>query len=167
MHLPLKEYQERTLETLTEYYQKCLQYENANTAFYDLTQRPYAAVEGLPGMPYICLRLPTGGGKTFVACHVVSITASELLKTESPIVLWLTPSNAIRDQTLKALKEPDHPYRDAFRSAGHNVEIRTLARHFICNPTFSTRKQRLLSLRCKRSALKIKMGARFMKIQAR
>ncbi len=126
MHLPLKEYQERTLETLTEYYQKCLQYENANTAFYDLTQRPYASVEGLPGMPYVCLRLPTGGGKTFVACHVVSITASELLKTESPIVLWLTPSNAIRDQTLKALKKPDHPYRDAFRSAGHNVEIRTV-----------------------------------------
>ena len=55
MHLRLKEYQERTLETLTEYYQKCLQYENANTAFYELTQRPYAAVEGLPGMPYIFL----------------------------------------------------------------------------------------------------------------
>ena len=126
MHLPLKEYQERTLETLTEYYQKCLQYENANTAFYELTQRPYAAVDGLPGMPYVCLRLPTGGGKTFVACHAVSITASELLKTDSPIVLWLVPSNAIRDQTLKALKEPDHPYRDAFRSAGHNVDIRTV-----------------------------------------
>ena len=97
MHLPLKEYQERTLETLREYYQKCLQYKNANTAFYDLTQRPYASVEGLPGMPYVCLRLPTGGGKTFVACHAVGITASELLKTESPIVLWLVPSNAIRE----------------------------------------------------------------------
>ena len=134
MHLPLKEYQERTLETLTEYYQKCLQYENANTAFYEITQRPYAAVEGLPGMPYICLRLPTGGGKTFVACHVVSITASELLKTDSPLVLWLVPSNAIRDQTLKALKEPDHPYRDAFRSAGHNVEIRTVGEALYLQP---------------------------------
>ncbi|MYC77454.1 hypothetical protein F4X10_16955 [Candidatus Poribacteria bacterium] len=79
MHLPLKEYQERTLETLTEYYQNCLRLQNANTAFYDLTQRPYASVDGLPGMPYVCLRLPTGGGKTFVACHAVSITASELL----------------------------------------------------------------------------------------
>ena len=126
MHLPLKEYQERTLETLTEYYQKCLQYKDANTAFYNLTRRPYAGLDGSLGMPYVCLRLPTGGGKTFVACHAVSITASELLKTESPIVLWLVPSNAIRDQTLNALKEPDHPYRDAFRSAGHNVEIRTI-----------------------------------------
>ena len=134
MHLPLKEYQERTLETLTEYYQKCLQYKRANTAFYDLTNRAYAPVEGLPGMPYVCLRLPTGGGKTFVACHAVSITASELLKTESPLVLWLTPSNAIRDQTLNALKEPDHPYRDAFRSAGRNVEIRTIGEALYLQP---------------------------------
>lgn len=126
MHLPLKEYQERTLETLTTYYQNCLHFRNANTAFYDLTQRPYADVESLPGMPYVCLRLPTGGGKTFVACHAVGITASELLKTESPLVLWLTPSNAVRDQTLNALKNEAHPYRDAFKSAGHHVEIRTI-----------------------------------------
>ena len=105
MHLPLKEYQERTLETLTEYYQTCLRPQNVNTAFYDLTQRPYVDLNGLRGMPYVCLRLPTGGGKTFVACHAVGITASELLKTENPLVLWLTPSNAIRDQTLKALKD--------------------------------------------------------------
>ena len=110
MHLSLKEYQERTLETLTSYYQNCLRLQNANTAFYDLTERPYASVEGLPGMPYVCLRLPTGGGKTFVACHAVGITASELSKTGSPLVLWLTPSNAIRDQTLNALKNPNHPY---------------------------------------------------------
>ena len=134
MHLPLKEYQERTLETLTAYYRNCLRLQNANTAFYDLTERPYAAVEGLPGMPYVCLRLPTGGGKTFVACHTVGITASELLKTESPIVLWLVPSNAIRDQTLNALKNPNHPYRDAFRSARHNVEVLTIGEALYLSP---------------------------------
>ena len=126
MHLPLKEYQERTLETLTEYYQKCLHFNNANTAFYDLTKRPYAPIESLSGMPYVCLRLPTGGGKTLVACHAVSITASELLKTDTPLVLWLTPSNAIRDQTLSALKNPLHPYRDAFESARRKVEVFTI-----------------------------------------
>ena len=134
MLLPLKEYQERTLETLVEYYQKCLQYEDADTAFYNLTKRTYAPVESLPDMPYVCLRLPTGGGKTFVACHAVSITASELLKTESPIVLWLTPSNAIRDQTLNALRNPVHPYRDAFKSAGHKVEIRTIGEALYLQP---------------------------------
>ena len=134
MHLPLKEYQERTLETLTEYYQNCLRLQNANTAFYELTQRPYASVDGLPGMPYVCLRLPTGGGKTFVACHAVSITASELLKTESPIVLWLVPSNAIRDQTLNALKDRLHPYRDALESARRNVEILTIGEALYLSP---------------------------------
>ena len=134
MHLPLKEYQERTLETLATYYQTCLQYENPNTAFYHLTQRPYAGIEALPGMPYICLRLPTGGGKTFVACHAVGMTASALLKTECPLVLWLTPSNAIRDQTLHALKNPEHPYRDVFRAAGYNVEIRTVSEALYLQP---------------------------------
>ncbi len=127
MHLPLKEYQERTLETLTEYYQKCSQLNNANTAFYDITQRPYTGLEGSVGMPYVCLRLPTGGGKTLVACHTVSVTALEFLKTDTPLVLWLTPSNAIRDQTLKALKNPEHPYRDAFTSARQKVEIFTVS----------------------------------------
>ena len=134
MHLPLKEYQERTLETLTAYYQNCLRLQNANTAFYDLTERPYASVDGLPGMPYVCLRLPTGGGKTFVACHTVGITASELLKTESPIVLWLVPSNAIRDQTLNALKNRSHPYRDALESARRNVEILTISEALYLSP---------------------------------
>ena len=134
MHLPLKEYQERTLETLTEYYQNCLRLQNANTAFYDLTQRPYAPVNGFPGMPYVCLRLPTGGGKTFVACHAVSITASELLKTESPIVLWLVPSNAIRDQTLNALKNRSHAYRDALESARRSVEILTIDEALYLSP---------------------------------
>ena len=134
MHLPLKEYQERTLETLTAYYQNCLRLQNANTAFYDITERPYAAVDGLPGMPYVCLRLPTGGGKTLVACHAVGITASELLKTESPIVLWLVPSNAIRDQTLNALKNRSHPYRDALESARRNVEILTIGEALYLSP---------------------------------
>ena len=134
MHLPLKEYQGRTLETLTAYYQNCLRLQNANTAFYDITDRPYAALDGLRGMPYVCLRLPTGGGKTFVACHAVSITASELLKTESPIVLWLTPSNAIRDQTLNALKNPHHPYRDAFESARRRIEVRTISEALYLQP---------------------------------
>ena len=134
MHLPLKEYQERTLETLTEYYQNCLRLQNASTAFYDLTERPYATVDGLPGMPYVCLRLPTGGGKTFVACHAVSVTASELLKTESPIVLWLVPSNAIRDQTLNALKNRSHPYRDALESARRNIEILTIGEALYLSP---------------------------------
>ena len=42
-------------------------------------------------------------------------------------MLWLTPSNAIRDQTLNSLKDPNHPYRNAFESPKHKVEVRTIS----------------------------------------
>lgn len=62
-------------------------------------------------VPYVCLRLPTGGGKTVLASHAVKISKRAFLEAEFPIVLWLVPTNAIREQTLEALKSPGHPYR--------------------------------------------------------
>ena len=75
--LPLKEYQERALDTLQAYFQLSQQLGDADTAFYRLTREtfgrgvPYQPVEGLPGLPYVCLRIPTGGGKTLSRqpCH--------------------------------------------------------------------------------------------------
>lgn len=37
----------------------------------DLWERAYQPVADLPGVPYACLRLPTGGGKTLLAAHSV------------------------------------------------------------------------------------------------
>jgi len=120
--LTLKEYQQRTIDTLRDYFRKCLELNNAETAFYEITRQtygmgiPYRQVKELPGLPYVCLRIPTGGGKTFVACHSIGITANELLHTENPVVLWLVPSNAIREQTINALKNQEHPYRQALET---------------------------------------------------
>ena len=66
---------------------------------------PYREVKELPGLPYVCLRIPTGGGKTLVACHSIGIAANDLLHTDNPVVLWLVPSNAIKEQTINALKD--------------------------------------------------------------
>jgi type III restriction enzyme len=118
-HLPLKEYQQRALDTLQSYFRLAQQLDDADTAFYRLTREtrghgiPYHAIEGLPGLPYVCLRIPTGGGKTLVASHAIGIAARELLHSDHALVLWLAPSNVIRDQTLRALSDPAHPYRQA------------------------------------------------------
>src|SRR5690606_1569560 len=76
----------------------------------------------LPGfasdMPYFCLRVPTGGGKTFLAASSVALVNTHLLRSEHSVVLWLVPSDAIREQTLKALRQLDHPYHQALREAG-------------------------------------------------
>lgn len=62
-------------------------------------------------VPYVCLRLPTGGGKTVLASHAVKVATDTCLEQDYPIVLWLVPTNTIRQQTLEALKQPGHPYR--------------------------------------------------------
>ncbi|MCI5122368.1 MAG: DEAD/DEAH box helicase, partial [Candidatus Electrothrix sp. AUS4] len=111
------------------YFQECSQSENADTSFYTVTHEvfgqgiSYNPVEELPGLPYVCLRIPTGGGKTLVACHSIGIAAKELVHTECPLVLWIVPSNAILEQTVQALRNPKHPYRQAVESAGGTVNI--------------------------------------------
>jgi type III restriction enzyme len=65
----------------------------------------------LPDIPYVCLRLPTGGGKTHLSVHAIKLAAAAYLEQDYPLVLLLVPTNAIRQQTLITLKDPDHPNR--------------------------------------------------------
>ncbi len=130
--LQLKEYQQRALDALGAYLRRAVQMNDADGAFYLTTREvygqgvPYRPVEELPGLPYVCLRIPTGGGKTLVACHAVGIAAKELLHSDHPLVLWLTPSNAIRDQTYRALSDRSHPYRQALETAAGPVSVLSL-----------------------------------------
>jgi type III restriction enzyme len=117
----LREYQQHALDALRQYFRACVQLSNvgtpnaANISFYQCTLdtlgvgMPYHPIPELAGLPYVCLRIPTGGGKTFVACHAVASAAQDLLQADQSVVLWLVPSNAIREQTLDALKDRRHP----------------------------------------------------------
>jgi type III restriction enzyme len=113
--LALREYQERSLSALQAYF-RATQTHGTTTAFVLQTGRPYQPVPALPGLPYVCLRVPTGGGKTLMAAHAVGMTARDLLHVDTCVCLWLVPSNAILDQTLKALRDREHPYRQALQS---------------------------------------------------
>jgi len=139
----LKEYQQKTLDALQKYCQLTAQLNDADTAYYQLTRHIYGAgipcnsIKELPGMPYVCLRIPTGGGKTLVACHTIPIIKQELLHTDSPLVLWLVPSNAIREQTLAALKNRRHPYRQALESQLGSVNILNISQALYAQRKFS------------------------------
>ena len=90
---------------------------------------PYLPVQtmGLPAaMPYVCLRVPTGGGKTLLACYAAGLATSKLLQAERAVVLWLVPSNTILNQTADALRDPRHPYRRALELACGAVEVVTI-----------------------------------------
>lgn len=113
--LDLKNYQRRCLEDLERFFHRAGEV-GAKLAFIEQTERPYKTVKHFPELPYLCLRIPTGGGKTLMAAHAVGIAAREFLQTETAVCLWLVPTNTIREQTLKALKDRSHSYRQALAS---------------------------------------------------
>lgn len=73
--------------------------------------RPYVPVAGLTELPYVCVKLPTGGGKTLLAAATVPV-AAEALDTPAPVVLWFCHTNTILSQTLRALRSARSPYRE-------------------------------------------------------
>lgn len=124
--MELKPFQRAALDTITGYLQRARLTGNPEQAFSETwrartperTLPPYRTIAGLPGVPNVCLRLPTGGGKTLLAAHTVAIAGRHYLERDYPVVLWMVPTNTIRVQTAEALKKPGHPYRagldDAF-----------------------------------------------------
>jgi len=68
----------------------------------------------VPGVPHICAKVPTAGGKTFIAVNALETIFTALAKRaprRPKMVVWLVPSLTILDQTVKALANPEHPYR--------------------------------------------------------
>lgn len=132
--LALKNYQQECLSQLREYF-AYVGSMGAATAFYHCTQRPYHPAPNLRELPYVCIRVPTGGGKTFMACHALDIAAKEYLQQERLVCLWLVPSNAIREQTLRALRDRDHSYRQAIDTAfAGNVDVMDLSEALFIQP---------------------------------
>ena len=124
----LKGYQSASLDSLRKFLDAVNTGNDAAGAFFGITRRTYVEPPQLPGLPYVCLRVPTGGGKTFMAAHTVGLAADAFLRIENPVVLWLVPSQAIRDQTLKTLQDRTHPNCGALRDRfGENLRVMTLA----------------------------------------
>ena len=74
-------------------------------AFYKITGESYSKRYG--DVPFVCIKIPTGGGKTLVGCKAVErIMATTLQhKLDTGIVMWFVPSDAIKTQTLKKFKD--------------------------------------------------------------
>ena len=113
----LKNYQNETLRVLGEYLREARR-KNPAEAFENSLKRqgrPAAGynLHGLYNLPYVCLRLPTGGGKTVLASYAIREAAEKYLEHDYPLVLWLVPTITIAKQTLECLNKPWHPYRQA------------------------------------------------------
>lgn len=119
--MELKRYQKTALETLEQFLRDVRNFGSAKIAFVGVTGQPYKA-DAFGDVPFVCVKIPTGGGKTFVACHTVEKIMDVALqnKMDRGIVLWFTPSEAIKSQTLKKFKDRKDPHRSALDEAFEN-----------------------------------------------
>ena len=113
--MELKNYQKECLKTLDKFLELS-RLQNAELAYNEIQQeryngnnyKPYQPLDKLDNTPYICLRIPTGGGKTLLSAHTISIASGSFLEKEYAITLWLVPTNTIKLQTLETLQNPNH-----------------------------------------------------------
>ena len=133
--MELKKYQKRVLDEL-EYFLKKYQDLGSPEEAYRQTwidkhsidmlaldePRPYKRNKGIPFSA--CLKVPTGGGKTFIGLNAIR-TVFKNLPAENNVraVVWLVPSEAILTQTLKAFRNPFHPYRQKLNQISSSVSI--------------------------------------------
>ena len=126
----LKEYQKRTLGTVHDFLEDLAKWRKADGDArsqnpdwgFDWVQRAWSKT--VPGriciprrnglgdhLPTFCLKVPTGGGKTFLATKVIDLVNVHFRQSQRGLVLWIVPTTQIYNQTFKALKDRDHPYR--------------------------------------------------------
>jgi len=104
--MKLKRYQQNAVDTLDQFLDLSKKLK-PRYAFTEITDNLYNH-EWFGEVPFVCVRIPTGGGKTIVGCKMVErIMATALQhKMDTGIVMWFVPSDAIKTQTLKKFKDP-------------------------------------------------------------
>jgi type III restriction enzyme len=120
MALTLKLYQNRALASL-ERFLDASRLDGPSKAFEETVDiglvDQYKPMPGLPDIPYTCLRIPTGGGKTILGAHIIRVCGASYLDRQYPVVMWMVPTTQIKTQTLEAFQNPRHPYRQELDDA--------------------------------------------------
>lgn len=68
------------------------------------------------GVPRITAKVPTAGGKTFIACNALRTIFDSMPSEKPKVVAWFVPSDTILKQTYRNLSNPNHPYRQKIDS---------------------------------------------------
>ena len=132
--MELKSYQARTIQDLKEFIRYTKRFNNVSEAYeqYWLSKnvrpaenaaiKPYK--DTVRNAPNVCLKVPTAGGKTLIACSAIKAIFEEYEVIQKKCVVWLVPSDSILEQTTMALKDPNHPYRQRINADFANrVEV--------------------------------------------
>lgn len=123
--MKLKHYQEKVLKELKEYlsalgefkskYEKALEFDAEMAKDYNFPKKAWEKATGRlifssktngleEPLPDIYLKVPTGGGKTLLACHAIDNIQKSYLKRQTGLVLWLSHPHKYIDKPFLRLK---------------------------------------------------------------
>lgn len=132
--MELKKYQEDVLKDLDNYIENVKFTRSAAKAYDKLWHDKGVRVGGLNGLqlynnlfegvPSVCFKVPTGGGKTILGCAALKHIFDAMSSEKKKVVVWLVPWETILTQTYNNLKNPSHFYRERLnRDFASRVEI--------------------------------------------
>ena len=134
--MELKSYQQKVIENLENYLEYVQEHKNVATAFNQYWEDkigPYNPLDNTGMQPYknnipksahVCIKVPTAGGKTFIAVNALHSIFSAYDTSKTKAVIWLVPWSNLLQQTVNALSNPEHPYRQKLNALfNHKVEI--------------------------------------------
>lgn len=128
----LKSYQQGTLDTLTSFFKRCRETNDIEVAFSEslkdnnFTDVPYRTYK-FDATPYVCIRIPTGGGKTILGAYAIATATKEYLSQDYPITLWLVPTTTIQQQTVAVLKSNPAYTEHLNKAFANNVSVYDIA----------------------------------------
>ena len=118
--MELNSYQKQVMRDLSEYLNCVNRSTNLFSAWreYWFAKDVAVGLGGVPSynnsiakVPHVCMKVPTGGGKTFLACASIRRIFDALPTGKPQVVVWLVPSDSILSQTVRNLSDVNHPYR--------------------------------------------------------
>ncbi len=126
--MELKQYQQEVINDLLDYIEQLEKTENLKLAFSnfwgnkgislqnieDKYLKPYD--NSIKGVPRVTVKVPTAGGKTFIACNALKPIFESFPIDKAKVVAWFVPSDTILKQTYKNLNDTSHPYRQKIDS---------------------------------------------------
>ena len=126
--MELKNYQQEVLSDLSTFIEIVKEKNNLSTAFRAFWERKGVSIDNtgegylhpydnsVQGVPKVTIKVPTAGGKTYIACNALKRIFDGLPSGKPQVVAWFVPSDTILKQTYEKLSNPNHPYRQRIDS---------------------------------------------------
>lgn len=131
--MELKNYQIQVIRDLERFLELLIEKQSISSAYSALWNGKgvNVGIDGMPpynselaGVPQVCFKVPTGGGKTFLAANSIKPIFDSMPHIHQKAVVWLVPSDAILTQTYRTLTDKNHDYRKKIDvDFGNKVEI--------------------------------------------